>query len=96
MNVPPAYYSCGSKTTKVKNECCKMRKLAAGVNPKFQDQRDELALAYHDVQSVLEERFTCDENGRLPSQKIPLTEDLLSAVNISHAQKLADLIHERP
>ena len=45
-----------------------MRKLAAGVNPKFQGWRDELALAYHGVLSVLEKRFTCDKNGRLPCQ----------------------------
>ena len=96
MNVPPACYSCGNRTTKVKNECCKMRKLAAGVNPKFQDWHDELAHAYHGVQSVLEERFTSDKNGRLPCQKIPLIEDLLSVVNISHAQKIVDLIHEKP
>ena len=44
MNVPPACYSCGNRATKVKNECCKMRKLAADVNPKFQDWRDELTL----------------------------------------------------
>ena len=53
MNVPPACYSCGNRTPKVKNECCKMRKLATNVNPKFQDWRDELALAYHGVQSLL-------------------------------------------
>ena len=87
MNVPPACYSCGNRTARVKNECCKMRKLAASVNPKFQDWTDELlALAYHDVQSVLEKRFTCDENGRLPCQKIPLIEDLL---------KFADMIKYR-
>ena len=73
-----------------------MRKLAASINPKFQNWHDELALPYHGVQSVLEERFTCDENGRLPCQKIPLIEDLLSVINVSHAQKIADLIHERP
>ena len=93
MNVPPACYSCGNRTTKIKNECCKMRKLA---DPKFQEWRDELALAYHDVQSVLEKRFTCDENGRLPCQKIPLIDDLLGVVDVGHAQKIAYLIHERP
>ena len=88
MNVLPAYYSCGNRTTKVKNEYCKMRKPATSVNPKFQDWCDESVLAYHGVQSVLQkERFTCDENGRLPCQKIPLIEDLLTIVNISHAQK---------
>ena len=85
MNVPPAFYPCGNRTTRVKNECCKMRRLAATVNPKFQDWTDELAFAYHGVQSVLEERFTCDENGRLPRQKIPLIEDLLDVVDVSHA-----------
>ena len=93
MNVPPACYSCGNRTTKIKNKCCKMRKLA---DPKFQEWRDELALAYHGVQSVLEKRFTCDENGRLPCQKIPLIDDLLGVVDVGHAQKIADLIHERP
>ena len=73
-----------------------MRKLVASINPKFQDWHDELALAYHGVQSVLEKRFTCDENGRLLCQKIPLIEDLLSVANISHAQIIANLIHERP
>ena len=92
MNVPPTCYSCGNRTTSVKNECCKMRKLAADVNPKFQDWHDELALAYHGVQSVLEKRFTCDENGRLLCQKMPLIEDLLDVVDVSHAQKIADLI----
>ena len=96
MNVLPAFYSCGNKTAKVKNECCKMRKLAAGVNPKFQGWRDELALAYNGVLSVLEKRFTCDKNGRLPCQQIPLIEDLLSVVNISHAQKIANLIFKGP
>ena len=91
MNVPPACYSCGNRTAKVKNECCKMRKLA---DPKFQSWHDELVLACHGVQSVLEKRLTCDENGRLPCQKIPLIEDLLGVVNISHAQKIAELIHE--
>ena len=85
MNVPPAFYSCGNRTTRVKNECCKMRRLAASVNPKFQDWTDELAFAYHGVQSVLDERFTCDENGRLHCQKIPLIEDLLDVVDVSHA-----------
>ena len=65
-----------------------MGKLSTGVDLKFQCWRDELALTYHGVQSVLEKRFTCDENGRLPCQKIPLIEDLLSVVNISHAQIL--------
>ena len=69
-----------------------MRKLAADVNPKFPDWHDELALAYHGVQSVLEKRFTCDENGRLLCQKMPLIEDLLDVVDVSHAQKIADLI----
>ena len=92
MNVPPTCYSCGNRTTSVKNECWKMRKLAADVNPKFQDWHDELALAYHGVQSVLEKRFTCDENGRLLCQKMPLIEDLLDVVDVSHAQKIADLI----
>ena len=73
-----------------------MRKLAAGVNPKFQDWHDELAHAYHGVQSVLEERFTSDKNGRLLCQKIPLIEDLLSVVNISHAQKIANQIFKGP
>ena len=72
-----------------------MRKLATSVNPKFQDWRDELALAYRGVQSVLEKRFTCDENGKFPCQKIPLTEDLLDVFNVSHAQKIADLIKHR-
>ena len=72
-----------------------MRKLAASVNPRFQDWTDELALAYHGVGSVLEKRFTCDENGRLPCQKTPLIEDLLDVVNVSHAQKIADLIKHR-
>ena len=71
-----------------------MRKLAASINPKFQELQDELALAYHVVQSVLEKIFTCEENGRFTCQKIPLIGDLLNVVNISHAQKLADLIHE--
>ena len=70
-----------------------MRKLA---DPKFQEWRDELALAYHGVQSVLEKRFTCDENGRLPCQKIPLIDDLLGVVDVGHAQKITYLIHERP
>ena len=96
MNVLPACYSCGNRTTKVKNEYCIMRKLATSVNPKFQDWRDELVLAYRGVQTELEKRFTCDENGRVPCQKLPLIEGLLSIVNISHAQKIADLIHERP
>ena len=81
MNVPPACYSCGSRTTKVKTECCKMRKIPTGVDPKFQGWRDELALLHHGVQSVLEKRFTCVVN--------------VSHANISHAQKIADLIHER-
>ena len=54
MNVPPACYSCGNRIPKVKTECCKMRKLLAGVSPKFQGWRDELALPYHGVQSVLD------------------------------------------
>ena len=65
-----------------------MRKLAADVNPNFQDWHDELALAYHGVQSVLEKRFTCDGNGRLLCQKMPLIEDLLDVVDVSHAQKI--------
>ena len=72
-----------------------MRKLATSVNPKFQDWRDELALEYRGVQSVLEKRFTCDENGKFPCQKIPLTEDLLDVFDVSHAQKIADLIKHR-
>ena len=72
-----------------------MRKLATSVNPKFQDWRDELALAYRGVQSVLEKRFTCDKNGKFPCQKIPLTEDLLDVFDVSHAQKIADLIKHR-
>ena len=72
-----------------------MRKLATSVNPKFQDWRDELVLAYRGVQSVLEKRFTCDENGKFPCQKIPLTEDLLDVFDVSHAQKIADLIKHR-
>ena len=40
--------------------------------------------------------FTCDENGRLLCQKIPLIEDLLSVVNISHAQILLTWIDEGP
>ena len=95
MNVPPACYSCGNRTTKVKDECCTMKKLAAGVNSKFQGWRDELALAYHGVQTVLEKRFTCNENGKLPCQKIPLINDLLDVVDVGHAQKIPDLIHER-
>ena len=92
MNVSPVCYSYGNKTTRVKNECCKMRKVAATVNRKFQNRTDELALAYHGVQSVLEKRFTCDENGRLPCQKITLIEDLLDVVDVIHAQKIPDLI----
>ena len=88
MNVPLECYSCGNRTKMVKNECCKMRKLAANVNHKFQDWTDELALAYHGVQS----RFTCDGNGRLSCQKIPLIEDLLDVVDVSHAQKIAESI----
>ena len=65
-----------------------MRKSAADVNPNFQDWHDELALAYHGVQSVLEKRFTCDGNGRLLCQKMPLIEDLLDVVDVSHAQKI--------
>ena len=80
---------------KVQIECCKMRKLVASVNPKFQDWADELALAYHGVQSVVEKRFTCDENGRLTCQKVPLIEDLLDVVDVSHARKIADLIKHR-
>ena len=95
MNVTPACYSCGNRTTRVKNECCKMRKLAASDNPRFQDWTDELALAYHGVQSVLEKRFTCDENGRFPCQKTPLIEDLLDVVDVSHTHKIADLIKHR-
>ena len=70
-------------------------KTSASVNPKFQDSTDELALVYHGVQSVLEKRFTCDENGRLPWQKIPLTENLLDVIDVSHTQKIADLIKHR-
>ena len=95
MNVPPACYSCRNRTPKVKNECCKMRKLATSVNPKFQDWRDELALAYHGVQSLLEKRFSCDENGKFPCQKISLIEDPLDVFDVSHAQKIADLIKHR-
>ena len=69
-----------------------MKKLAASVNTKFQDWTDQLALAYHGVQSVLEKRFTCDENGRLPCQKITLIEDLLDVVDVILAQKIPDLI----
>ena len=96
MNVAPACYSCGNRTTKVKNEFCKMKKLAAGVNSKFQGWRDELAFAYHGVQTVLEKRFTCNENGKLPCQKVPLIDNLLGMVDVGHAQRIADLIHERP
>ena len=96
MNVAPTCYSCRNRTTKVKNEFCKMRKLAAGVNSKFQGWRDELAFAYHGVQTVLEKRFTCNENGKLPCQKVPLIDNLLGMVDVGHAQRIADLIHERP
>ena len=92
MNIPPACYSCGNKTTRVKTKCCKVRKLSASVNYKFQDWTDELALARHGVQSVLQKRFTCDANGRLPCQKMPLIEDLLEVLDFIHAQKIADLI----
>ena len=95
MNVPPACYSCGNRTTKVKNECRRMRKLPTSVKTKFQEWTGELALAYHGVQPVLEKRFTCDENGKLPCQKIPLIEDVLDVVDVSHAQKIANLIHEK-
>ena len=97
MNIPSAYYSCGNKTTRVKNEWCKMRKLAASVNPKFQDWADELvlALAYDGLQLVLEKRFTCEGNGRFPCQKTPLTEDLLDVVNVNHVQKVPNLIKHR-
>ena len=73
-----------------------MKKLAAGVNSKFQGWRDELAFAYHGVQTVLEKRFTCNENGKLPCQKVPLIDNLLGMVDVDHAQRIADLIHERP
>ena len=73
-----------------------MRKLAAGVNSKFQGWRDELAFAHHGVQTVLEKRFTCNENGKLPCQKIPLIDNLVGMVDVGHAQRIADLIHERP
>ena len=69
-----------------------MKKLAASVNTKFQDWTDQLALAYHGVQSVLEKRFTCDENGRLPCQKIAVIGDLLDLIDVSLAQKISDLI----
>ena len=69
-----------------------MKKLAASVNTKFQDWTDQLALAYHGVQSVLEKRFTCDENGRLPCQKISVIGDLLDLIDVSLAQKISDLI----
>ena len=69
-----------------------MKKLAASVNTKFQDWTDQLALAYHGVQSVLEKRFTCDENGRLPCQKISVVGDLLDFIDVSLAQKISDLI----
>ena len=92
MNVPPACYSCGSRIIRVKNECCKMRKLAANVNPKFQGWQVKLNLAYHGVQTVLEKSFTCDENSRPPCQKNPLIEDLVDVVDVNHVQKIADLI----
>ena len=69
-----------------------MKKLAASVNTKFQDWTDQLALAYHGVQSVLEKRFTCDENGRLPCEKILVIGDLLDLIDVSLAQKISDLI----
>ena len=69
-----------------------MKKLAASVNTKFQDWTDQLALAYHGVQSVLEKRFTCDENGRLPCEKILVIGDLLDLIDVSLAQKIPDLI----
>ena len=73
-----------------------MGKLPTGVDLKFQCWRDELALTYYGVQSVLEKRFTCDENGRLPCQKIALIEDLLNVANISRAQVLLTWIDEGP
>ena len=69
-----------------------MKKLAASVNTKFQDWTDQLALAYHGVQSVLEKRFTCDENGRLPCEKILVIGDLLDLIDVSLAQKISELI----
>ena len=69
-----------------------MKKLAASVNTKFQDWTDQLALAYHGVQSVLEKRFTCDENGRLPCEKILVIGDLLDFIDVSLAQKISSLI----
>ena len=45
---------------------------------------------------MLEKRFTCNEDGKLPCQKIPLIDELLGVVDVGHAQKIVDLIHEGP
>ena len=94
MNSPPLCYSYGSRTTKVEKECCKMRKLAADVSQNFKNWQGEMSLAYQGVLSVLGKRFTCDKNGKFPCKKGPLIEDLLSVVDIRHAQIIADLIKD--
>ena len=94
MNSPPLCYSYGNRTTKAEKECCKMRKLAADVSQNFKNWQGEMSLAYQGVQSVLGKRNNVRKTENFPVKKGPLIEDLLSVVDIRHAQIIADLIKD--